>query len=142
MVLAARLGGGLSGLRQRETVAPTLAPFHPLILERIAWLPALWAGRLLAEYRAVGYSGGYSQLIRFLKQVRPEPEPVVRFETPPGLQSQFDVAVFRFLRGKRYAVLVFLGYSSFLSLLCARWQTGWTVLRALEVVFATFNVIP
>lgn len=61
------------------------------------------AVRLLAECRAAGYTGGYSQLTQFLHQVRPQPtpEPVVRFETPPGVQAQFDFAEFRFPWGFR-----------------------------------------
>ena len=45
--------------------------------------PELSAVQLLAEIRAAGYTGVYSQLTEFVRQVRsaPAPEPVVRFET-------------------------------------------------------------
>jgi transposase len=44
----------------------------------------------------------------------PAPEPVVRFETPPGQQAQADFAEFRFPWGRRWAFLVVLGYSRLL----------------------------
>ena len=130
--------------RQRVTSAPKLAPFHPLILERIAAFPALSAVRLLAECQAAGYTGGYFQLTQFLRQVRPQPtpEPVVRFETPPGVQAPFDFAEVRLPWGKRYAVLVVLGYSRLLFVRWVQRQTAWTVMRALEEAFATFGGVP
>ena len=39
------------------------------------------------------------------------PDPVVRFETPPGHQAQVDFAEFRLPWGKRYALVVVLAYS-------------------------------
>ena len=48
-------------------------------------------------------------------KIRPrETEAVVRFETPPGHQAQVDFADFRLPWGKRYALLVVLGYSRLL----------------------------
>jgi transposase len=48
--------------------------------------------------------------------VRPKPElePVVRFETPPGHQAQVDFAELRFHWSKRFAFLAVLGYSRLL----------------------------
>jgi len=62
---------------------------------------------------AAGYKGGYSQVKEFVRQIRPGavPEPVVRFETPPGRQAQVDFAEFRLPWGKRYALFVVLSYS-------------------------------
>lgn len=64
--------------------------------------------------QTAGYSGGYSQLKAFVRQVRPmpTPEPVIRFETPAGRQAQVDFARFRFPWGVRYALLVVLGYAT------------------------------
>ena len=66
----------------------------------------------------------------------------MRFETPPGVQAQFDFAEFRFPWGKRYAVLVVLGYSRLLFVRWVQRQTAWTVMRALEEAFATFGGVP
>ena len=52
------------------------------------------AERLFAECRAAGYVGGVTRLRDYVASVRPrpEPEPLIRFETAPGLQAQFDFA--------------------------------------------------
>lgn len=75
--------------------------------------PELRAVRLLADIRAAGYAGGYSQLKAFVRHVRPavSPEPVIRCETPAGRQAQVDVACFPFPWGVRDALLVVLGCS-------------------------------
>lgn len=127
--------------RQRQQGPGKLAPFFPLIQERLTAFPALSATRLLAECRAAGYTGGYSQLTAVVRQLRPReaPEPLVRFETEPGVQAQFDFAEFRFPWGKRYAVLVVLGYSR---LLYVEWVARQTVMQALERAFAFFGGVP
>jgi transposase len=130
--------------RQRRQGPGKLAAFVPLIEQRLADYPALSATRLLTECRAAGYTGGYSQLTAWVRQVRPreEPEPLVRFETEPGIQAQFDFAEFRFPWGKRYAVLVVLGYSRLLYVEWVARQTAWTVMQALERAFACFGGVP
>ena len=63
-----------------------LDAYHGIIGERLAAWPELSAVRLFEEVRAAGYSGGITQLRDYVAGVRPrpEPEPVIRFETPPG----------------------------------------------------------
>ena len=53
-------------------------------------------------------------LKEYVRKVRPAPEPVVRFETPPGHQAQVDFAHFRFPWGRRWALLLVLGFSRLL----------------------------
>jgi transposase len=67
---------------------------------------------------------------------------VVRFETPPGHQAQVDFAEFRFPWGKRYALLVVLGYSRLLWLKFYPRQTMATVIAGLEEAFAYFGGVP
>src|SRR5215218_9575761 len=100
----------------RRPVATKLDPFRPILETRLRAFPELSAIRLLEEIRAAGYTGGYSQLKAAVRQLRPVPPPeaVVRFETPAGRQGQVDFAEFRFPWGKRYALLVVLGYSRLL----------------------------
>ncbi len=100
--------------------------------------------RLFEECRAAGYPGGYTQLKQFVHQVRPrpEPEPIVRFETPPGHQAQVDFAECLFPWGKRYALLVVLGYSRLLWLRFYPQQTMRTLMRGLEEAFAYFGGVP
>ena len=130
--------------RTRVVLPAKLEPFKPLIAERLTTFPALSSVRLLAECRAAGYTGGYSQLTAYVRRVRPrpEPEPVVRFETPAGHQAQFDFAEFRFPWGKRFAVLTVLGYSRFLHVDWVPRQTALTVMQALERAFAAFGGVP
>jgi transposase len=131
--------------RRRPALRPTkLDAFHALIGERLATYPELSAVRLIEECRAAGYVGGYSQLKAYVARVRPraEPEPVVRFETAPGLQAQFDFAEVRLPWGKRFALLVVLGYSRLLFVEFVARQTALTVMLGLERAFAAFGGVP
>jgi transposase len=98
----------------RPSVPTKLEPYKPLIQARLTEFPALQARRLLAECRAAGYTGGYSRLCDYVRTLRPPPEPVVRFETPPGHQAQVDFASCQLPWGRRFALLVVLGYSRLL----------------------------
>jgi transposase len=138
--------------RDLELTAPrTAAPrrtkldaYKPIITERLTTYPELSAIRLFDEVRLAGYRGGITRVRDYVAQVRPhpEPEPVVRFETPPGHQAQVDFAEFRFPWGKRYALLVVLGYSRLLWLRFYLRQTLTTVMAGLEEAFAYFGGVP
>jgi transposase len=130
--------------RRRASCGTKLERYQPLIQERLATYPALSAVRLLEECRAAGYAGGYSQLKAYVTRVRPrpEPEPIVRFETPPGQQAQFDFAEVRLPWGKRFALLVVLGYSRVLYVEFVARQTALAVMLGLERAFAAFGGVP
>ena len=70
----------------RPSVPTKLDPYKGILRERLDAYPELTAVRLLAEIRAAGYPGGYTQLKEYVRTVRPRPpeEPEVRFETAPG----------------------------------------------------------
>jgi transposase len=137
------LSAGAPG-RSRVAGPAKLDPYKPLIQERLTTYPALSAVRLLAECRAAGYPGGYSQLKAYVARIRPrpEPEPVVRFETAPGEQAQFDFADVRFPWGKRHVLLVVLGYSRLLYVEFVPRQTALTVMLGLERAFQAFGGVP
>ena len=128
----------------RPPVAHKLDRYQPMILARLTEYPMLSATRILEEVRAAGYAGGYTQLKDYVRKIRPgpPPDPVVRFETPPGLQAQVDFAEFRLPWGKRYALVVVLGYSRMLWLQFYPRQTMAVVMRGLEDAFATFGGVP
>ena len=130
--------------RQSAPRATQLAPFTGIITTRLATYPELSAVRLFDEVRAAGYPGGITQVRDYVARVRPhpEPEPLVRFETAPGHQAQVDFAEFRLPWGKRYALLVVLGYSRLLWLKFYPRQTLATVISGLEEAFTYFGGVP
>jgi transposase len=121
-----------------------LDPFKPIIEARLAVYPDLTAARLFDEVKAAGYTGGISQLKLFVQSVRPRdlPEPLIRFETEPGEQAQVDFAEFTFPWGKRYALLVVLGYSRLLWLRFYPRQDMRTLFAGLEEAFDFFGGVP
>lgn len=130
--------------RERLKGRPKLEPYKAIIQTRLESYPELSAVRLYEECRAAGYQGGVSQLQNYVRQTRPRPpaEPVVRFETAPGLQAQADFAEVRFPWGKRYALLVVLGYSRLLWMAFYPRQTMQTVIAGLEAAFTAFGGVP
>jgi len=130
--------------RVRRTGPPKLAPYAAIIQARLESYPELSAVRLFEECRAAGYLGGLSQLQCYVRQMRPRPpiEPVIRFETAPGVQAQVDFAEVRLPWGKRYALLVVLGYSRLLWLAFYPRQTMQTVITGLEAAFTAFGGVP
>jgi len=128
---------GIAGVAKLATVTP-------LITARLATYPALSAVRLFAECRAAGYTGGYSQLTALVRRLRPVPEPeaVVRFETAPGVQAQFDFATVKLPWGVRYALVMVLGYSRLLYVEFVPRQTAVSVMLGMERAFAAFGGVP
>ena len=128
----------------RPPVARKIDPFRGIIGARLSEFPRLTAARLFAEIRAAGYAGGYTQLKEYVREVRPAPppDPVVRFETPPGQQAQVDFAEFRLPWGKRYALVVVLAYSRLLWLQFYARQTMAVLMRGLEEAFVVFGGVP
>lgn len=128
----------------RQTGPSKLDPYKPIIEQRLATYPELSGVRLMEEIRAAGYSGGISQLRAFLQSARPRelPETVIRFETEPGQQAQVDFAEFSFPWGKRYALVVVLGYSRLLWVRFYERQDMRTLFTGLEEAFACFGGVP
>jgi transposase len=127
--------------KPRPVVVRKVDAFRGIVQMRLSEYPKLSAVRLFDEIKAAGYDGGYTQLKEFVRQVRPTPpvDPVVRFETAPGHQAQVDFAEFRLPWGKRYALVVVLGYSRLLWLQFFRRQTMAVLMRGLEEAFEFFG---
>lgn len=98
----------------RAQRATKLDPFKAYLLARIEaakphWIPATV---LFAEAQDQGYSGGITQLKSFIAEFKVvEPDPVVRFETPPGKQMQVDFTTISRHRRKIKAFVATLGFS-------------------------------
>lgn len=131
-------------VRRAAPRATKLDQYQAIITERLTTYPELSATRLFDEVKAAGYPGGITQVRDYVARVRPrpEPEPVVRFETAPGHQAQVDFAEFRFPWGKRYALVVVLGYSRLLWLKFYSRQTLATLIAGLEEAFAYLGGVP
>ena len=128
----------------RPPVERKIDPYKGIIVSRLSEYPELTAVRLFAEIRAAGYPGGYTQVKEYVRQVRPRPpeEPVVRFETPPGRQAQVDFADFRLPWGKRFALLVVLGYSRLLWVRFFPRKTMAHLFEGLDEAFGFFGGVP
>lgn len=128
----------------RPPVATKLDPYKSIILARLEQYPKLTAVRLFEEIKAAGYPGGYTRLKEYVREVRPRPpeEPVVRFETPPGRQAQVDFADFKLPWGKRYALLVVLGYSRLMWVQFYTRKTMWALMQGLEEALTFFGGVP
>lgn len=122
-----------------------LDPYRAYVLERVEqarprWIPATV---LLREIVERGYTGGISQLKALLAPLkRVEPEPVVRFETPPGRQMQADFTVVRRGRDPLLALVATLGYSraSFVKFTTA--EDAAALCGALREAFDYFGGVP
>jgi transposase len=121
-----------------------LDAYRDIIRTRLATYPELSAVRLFEEVKAAGYCGAYTQLKDFVREIRPkpDPEPLVRFETESGHQAQVDFAQVRLPWGKRFALIVVLGYSRLLWLRFFQKDDMRTVFTGLEAAFAFFGGVP
>lgn len=133
----------------RRTIYPwirrgELDPYRPFLEDRLGEFPELTGTRLFREIRAQGYTGGITQLRDYLQELRPrmEPDPVVRFETPPGRQGQVDFARFRLPWGIRHALLVVLRHSRLLWFQFSPRQDFLALLGGLEQAFRFFGGVP
>lgn len=141
--------------RQRKD-APTpqskprlLDPYHEYIRERVR-AGCSNTAVLLDEIRRQGYIGGRSTLKDFVQPLRPtvQPEPVQRYETPPGRQAQCDWAKFGSLAypdGTVRPLWIFiftLSYSRCLSIEFVHDTRQDTLFHCLEHAFAAFGTVP
>ena len=104
-----------TGYKKRAERPGKLDPFKRYIEERLdAAAPhRLPASVLYREIAALGFDGCERLVRSFVRDLHPppDPEPVVRFETAPGLQMQVDWCVFRRGANPLSAFVATLGFS-------------------------------
>ena len=121
--------------------------YKSYLQERLAqarprWIPATV---LLREIQECGYAGGISQLKAWLAPLKKvEPEPVVRFETPPGQQMQADFTYVRRGRDPLLAFVATLGYSraSYVKFVACSGEDVATLCAGLREAFDYFGGVP
>jgi transposase len=131
----------------REPRACKLDAYQSYLRERVAqahprWIPATV---LLREIQVRGYTGGISQLKAFLAPLKKaEPEPLVRFETPPGQQMQADFTYVRRGRDPLLAMVATLGYSraSYVKFVACAGEDVATLCTGLREAFDYFGGVP
>lgn len=115
------LASGEDGPRYspRGAIESRLDAYKDYILDRLrqARPETLCATVLMREITGQGYRASLSLLRHYLRQIRTSEkplEPVVRFETEPGLQMQVDWGQMRGGREPLHGFVAVLGYSRFL----------------------------
>lgn len=129
----------------RAPRATKLDTFKGYVLERIEaarprWIPATV---LLRELRERGYKGGISQLKVFVAPFKSVAcDPVVRFETAPGVQMQADFTTIRRGRSALLAFVATLGYSRASFVRFTDNEAAHTLCACLSEAFEFFGGVP
>jgi transposase len=129
----------------REPRSCKLDGYKSYLSERIEqarprWIPATV---LLREIRELGHDGGISQLKAWLAPFkRIEPEPVVRFETEPGVQMQADFTHVRRGRDPLIALVATMGYSRATFVKFTTDEETTTLCAGLREAFDYFGGVP
>jgi hypothetical protein len=129
----------------REARACKLDPFKEFLLTRVEqakprWIPATV---LLREIKARGYEGALTQLKQWLAPLKKvQPEPVVRFETPPGKQMQADFTTVRRGRNPLIALVATMGYSRATFVKFAAGEDASILCAGLREAFDYFGGVP
>jgi transposase len=129
----------------RSPRATKLDPYRAYLAERVEqarprWIPATVLLREIAER---GYDGGISQLKAWLAPLKQgTPDPVVRFETPPGQQMQADFTWVRKGRDPLVAFVATLGYSRATYVKFGRSEDLEALRTGLREAFGFFGGVP
>ncbi len=111
-------GHDILAVKKRAPRESKLTPYRPFIESELKEFPDITGVRLYEKLQDEGFDGGKTIVTDLLRKIRPRPkkEPVVRFETDPGVQGQMDWSPYTidFTRTGKTKVLCFsyiLGFS-------------------------------
>lgn len=137
---------GASRTRETRTLGSKLEPYKGYLVTRIAQAKPDWIAATVLQRELVerGYTGGVALVKRFIRQFKSQPkaDPVVRFETAPGVQLQADFVVFRRGREPLLAFVATLGYSRATFVRFTTDERSETVLSCLVEAFEYFGGVP
>lgn len=136
--------------RGREHPAELTQAQAAHLQRRLAQCADLRATTLHRELAELGYQGSYASLARRVRAIRPRDEdldPLVRFETGPGIQAQVDwTDCGRWLVGTElrglHALVGILGYSRMVAVRFATDKTRPTTLRLLAMTLHDLGGAP
>lgn len=132
--------------KKRAKKHSKLDRYKPYLHSRIAQAaPIHLSGEVLfREIKEQGYSGGISLLRQYLLRYRgtPEPQPVVRFETPAGKQMQVDWGQMRGGKSPLHAFVAVLGFSRALFVMITDNMRYDTLEQCHRAAFEYFQGIP
>jgi transposase len=130
----------------RRTTLSKLDPYKEFLRARIAQAGDIRLGApvLHREIAEQGFEGSVKIVQRFLAAIRPkpEPEPLIRFETAPGHQLQIDFVVLRRGLSPLRAFTAELGYSRYPFVEFTDNERAETLIACLERAFHWFGGVP
>lgn len=131
---------------ERNSGPSKLDEYKDFLLKRIKDVDGrIPSGILLKELQELGYTGRLRILQEFLQveyEDRINKDPVVRFETEPGIQCQVDWTFIRSGSNPLYAFVATLGYSRVSFVYFTEDMETATFIKCHELAFSYFNGIP
>lgn len=126
-----------------------LDAYMPRIRELLEKYPRITAVRMREELRTCGYAGGITIVRMLLARLRPQAtrQPVIRFETDPGVQGQMDWSPYtvNFTKTGRTEVICFsylLGFSRRQYIAFGTNRNFYTLIRRHRDAFEYFGGTP
>lgn len=131
----------------RPKRASKLTPYHEQIRRWVQEDHLLNCVTMYERLRQQGYTGSVARIKRFVHPLRPAPagqRPVIRYETKPGEQMQFDWGEFTYTREdgqheQLYGLVAILGYSRMRFVTFVRRCQAPVLIRCLLEAFAYFG---
>ncbi len=140
---------GAPPAKARRPKPAKLDPYHDQIRRWVAQDHLFNCVSMLERLRPLGYAGGISQLKAFVHPLRPAragKRPVIRYETKPGEQLQFDWGEFTYeeagVTHKVFGFLAILSYSRMRFACFTKRADAPTLIRALMAAFEYFGGVP